>query len=148
MAADEKLDLSMLEDTLGFLVRTLQVRSFRAFDEAFGDQGLTPARHALLTIVAANPGVRQVRIATILGLHEPNMTKLVKEIEGLELIERTRSTKDARALRLTLTKRGKALMASIEEQSRQVDRQIISTLDDDETELLLRLLRKAVASVY
>lgn len=139
-----ELDLSKIEHTLGFLVRTLQVRSFRAFHAEFGSIGLTPARHAILTIIESNPGVRQVQLASILGLQEPNMTKLVKEFESSGLVQRTRRPEDARAVGLTLTDAGRDFMTGIEPRLLEFDRQTVGSLTDFEAALLKQLLLKAL----
>lgn len=141
---EQSLDLSKIENTLGFLIRTLQQRSFKAFHAEFGGIGLTPARHAILTMIGSNPGVKQVQLASVLGLHEPNMALLVKECEKGELVHRSRSKKDGRAISLTLTDKGKAFLAEIETRSAVVDRQTVQLLTDIETTLLTQLLIKAV----
>lgn len=143
-----ELDLSKLQHTLGFLVRTLQVRSFRAFHAEFSSLGLTPARHAILTVIGSNPGIRQVQIASIFGLREPNMTKLVKEFESTGLIKRTRSREDGRAVGLTLSNAGKVFMAKIEQKSLEIDRQTVSSLTNIEVALLKQLLLKALTPLW
>lgn len=141
---EQNLDLSKIENTLGFLLRTLQQKSFKAFHAEFGGIGLTPARHAILTMIGGNPGVKQVQLASILGLHEPNMALLIKECEKGGLVHRSRSKKDGRAISLTLTDKGTAFLAEIEKKSAVVDRQTVHALSDIETTLLKQLLMKAV----
>lgn len=141
---EQGLDLSKIQNTLGFLIRTLQQRSFKAFDAEFGGIGLTPARHAILTVIGANPGVKQVQLAGILGLHEPNMALLVKDSEKCGFVHKSRSKKDGRAISLTLTEAGKTFLADIEERSAIVDRQTVQALSEIETTLLRQLLIKAV----
>lgn len=147
-AKGPELDLSKLQNTLGFLLRTLQVNSFRAFHTEFGRRGLTPARHAILTVIESNPGVRQVQLASIFGLHEPNMAKLVKEFEVSGLVHRTRSKNDGRAVSLALSDKGNAFMARIEQKALEVDRQTVSSLTNIEAALLKQLLLKALTPLW
>src|SRR5271170_7057621 len=93
-------DLSIVSGTVGFLIRTCQVQTFRSFYRAFRDTGLTPASYAALAIIGANPGVRQGFLANVLVFREPNMTTLVKELSAAGLVTRRPRSADKRALGL------------------------------------------------
>lgn len=129
---------------LGYLLRLLQQRSFRDHETAFGARGLNPAKHAMLTLIRANPGIMQVQLGDVLGIHGPNVTNLVKQLKQDGLVSRKRSTEDARAFGLNLTPHGEAAVTEIEELADAVDRKCVSSLTDIELTVLKMLLHKAL----
>ena len=76
--------------------------------------GITPARLDLLhAIDDLKVRPRQTWLAKWFGVTAATMSKLVRALEGLGLVERARDPADARAFRISLTQRGLRLLRRV-----------------------------------
>ena len=141
LPADE-CDLSVLTDTFGFLIRACQVQAFRGFYQTLGNTGLTPGSYATLALIGANPGVRQGFVASLLAFREPNMARLVKELDEAGLITRQPLPHDRRATGLELTEKGREFMAGIQPRIAELEESYTQNLSAAERRTLMTLLKK------
>jgi DNA-binding MarR family transcriptional regulator len=124
---------------LEYLVRRLRVASESEIDRA----GLRP-RHVLTLTLLRDFGERpQSELATLLRIDPTNLVGLLNELEGDELIERRRSTQDRRRHTVVLTAAGVDRLAQIESVLRDVERDILGSLSDEEHTTLYTLLLRA-----
>ena len=87
--------LTPLADSLGFLLRVLQIQlteQLRTRDVL----PISPASSAALQLIAANPGIRQVDAARILVIQRSNFATLVKALVANGFIERRGTDRDKR----------------------------------------------------
>lgn len=138
----EECDLSIVSDTVAFLIRACQIQMFRGFYEEFADVGLTPASYATLAIIDTNPGIRQGFVAGLLAFREPNMTKLVRELNAAGLVKRTRLAHDARATGLHLTPKGKKFVAEANERAIRLDHSYTDMLSAEQRAALIGMLKQ------
>ena len=74
--------------------------------------GLTAARFDLLSVLVNSrrgygiPGMRQSDIRRSLGVTAPVVTRMLRALEGLGLVERWREQRDRRQIRVALTEAG------------------------------------------
>lgn len=136
-------DLGPLTASLGFLTRVIQVQINEIVRNA-GVFSLSPAKMALLKLVAVNPGIRQVDTARLMVVQESNMANLVKDLIDRGLLTRTR---EGGRMGLRVTDAGEAEIDRMKLED-VVDRQYAQALSDDEytllRELLTRLYRSAL----
>ncbi len=124
---------------LEYLVRRLRVASESEIDRV----GLRP-RHVLTLTLLRDFGERpQSELATLLRIDPTNLVGLLNELEGNGLIERRRSTQDRRKHTVVLTAAGRERLAEIEAVLRDVERDILGALSDDEHTTLYTLLLRA-----
>jgi DNA-binding MarR family transcriptional regulator len=102
------LDFPSLWQLLGFNVRMLDIRMMSAIRSRLEPTGLTPAAATVLLALADQPGLPLGQLAEALAVQTPNMTKLVKRLEGQGLIRRATPRGDRRRIALVLTAKGKA----------------------------------------
>ena len=97
--------------TPGYLVWRLSMKWRVAVDRALAPLGLTHAQYSLLASLFGlhRNGLRpsQRELADVIGLEPLYVSKLARALESDGLIERVRDTEDTRAVRLTLTDRGR-----------------------------------------
>lgn len=97
--------------TPGFLVWRLSMRWRVAVDRALAPVGLTHAQYSLMATLHGldRSGVRpsQRELADHTGLEALYVSKLARALEADGLIERVRDAADSRAVRLSLTERGR-----------------------------------------
>ena len=101
-----ELDLAALQQTPGFLIRILQLQNFEAFYPYFEALKLSPLEYAILVAVRDNKTVTQSELAGILKMQLPNLVKILSRMEETGVLKRKRSTRDKRAVELSLSAAG------------------------------------------
>lgn len=114
-----------------------QLRRFHRFSElAAAGAGLTARQHqAMLSICASEGGLLISELADRLLLRAHTMTELVDRLEKSSLVERVQDDSDRRKVRVRLTDRGLAILASLSDSHRSELRQVRPLL----TQLLSQL---------
>ena len=136
--------LGVLTDSLGFTLRLAQIKAFDDYFRSFQDIGLSPGTISVLTIIGANPGIRQGMLAKRLRIKPANMTKTIRALEEDDLVERVVPDDDRRALELSLSAKGRSLAETFAERSLRHELDSCAPLTADEREELMRLLAKYV----
>ncbi|QKV17885.1 MarR family winged helix-turn-helix transcriptional regulator [Oricola thermophila] len=139
---EEEIDLRDLTDSIGFLTRLAQVRTYEVFFEDLGSHGLRPGEFSTLLLIGRNPGIRQGLVAQTLRIKPAHMTKLIRAFEDRGLVERTIPDHDRRSVRLTLTEAGREFLGNYRESFKQHEKNLNAPLTDSELVTLRRLLRK------
>lgn len=141
-AAPQVLRTEEMDSYFGYLVRRLDNKIYVSFLAALSEEQITPARFTALSIVAANPGVRQVDIARALEVARPAALKVVNQLIALGLIETHLIPSDKRIGALALTAKGQAKLEAYRRAVREHEDRICQPLDAQERETLTALLRK------
>lgn len=141
---DDAIDMREICDSIGFLTRLAQVRTYDTFFEDLGQFGLRPGEYSTLLLIARNPGIRQGILAQALCIKPAHMTKLVRTFEDRGLVERTIPDHDRRSVHLDLTDAGHAFVAQHRQAFSRHEKRLNSTLSADELRALKLLLRKYV----
>lgn len=138
----ERLRMSVLGATMGFMVRVVQVQIFQAYYERFGKSGLTTGEFSALAAIRENPGVRQGALASAMMIKRSNMTKLVQSLERDGLIVRRAAEDDARSVNLDLTVKGHRTIEAALPDIEAFNRDVTNALSAPERQVLLGLLGK------
>jgi DNA-binding MarR family transcriptional regulator len=140
--APQVLRTEQMEAYFGYLVRRLDNKIMASFLATLAEEEITPARFTALSIIGANPGVRQVDIARALEVARPAALKVVNQLIDLGLVEAHPIPSDKRIGALALSAKGQAKLASFEEAVRAHEQRICEPLTRQEQDTLTRLLRK------
>ena len=140
----DALDYGPLGESLGFLLRLAQLRSFAAFYKDMGDLGIRPGEMTLLMVLAENPGVRQGVLAKALRIKRAHMTKMVHGMEAEGLVRRTVPEDDKRSVELWLTEAGAARVEAVRPDFSRHEARAPGRLTEAQAEELKRLLRRYV----
>ncbi len=108
------IELGRLENSLGYRLRVAQLRIFGAFSEVASAHELTPSQFAVLLLIEANPGIKQIELAEVLDLDRSSVLRLVDRCEAAKLVRRGSSKADRRIAPPVLTARGRALLEKLE----------------------------------
>jgi DNA-binding MarR family transcriptional regulator len=112
-----------------------------------GRHGLHPTQAQILALLAARPGgLRLGQLATQLGVTSATTSDSVTALEHKQLVRRSPSPDDARAIQVDLTATGRREAIAISEWPDAM-LHVVDDLDDDEQALLLRLLVKIIRSL-
>ncbi len=137
------LDTRALDRSLTLNLRLASVRVTRRIEPAFRDGELSSVELIALTLIQANPGIRQGHLAATLLLKPAHMTKLIQSLQDQRLIERATPVDDRRAVELHLSPRGQLLATAERERVDAFEgRMQAGLLSPAEQRQLLKLLKK------
>lgn len=138
------LNLTALQQTPGFMIRILQIQIFEEFFSYFSSLGISPAEHSSLIVIRDNPWATQSEIAGALRIQLPNFVKILLKLEADGLIKRRRSSKDKRAVELTLTAKGEGAARQASEMAKAFNRLTLSPLNESKQQQFLQMLTQLV----
>ena len=101
---------------------------------------------SLLQVVAAAPGIRPSEIASAQDVHPSQVTRQVRELESLGLVQVTADTADRRSCRVTLTPAGSGELQSLTEEGLNRFGLFVADWEAEEVQMLTSLLQKLEAS--
>jgi DNA-binding MarR family transcriptional regulator len=133
-------DLGGLDALVGYVVRRAQLWMVQDFRRALKGLGITPAQFSVLRVIAANPGVSQVRVAEALAIERARLVQMIDSLEAAGYVERTRSATDRRSHALRLTEPGAALIERTHGALEAHERNIVARIGAREKEDLRRIL--------
>jgi DNA-binding MarR family transcriptional regulator len=121
-------------------------RRMRSESESEIERFSMRARHVIALTLLRDFGERpQSELAVMLRIDPTNLVGLLNELEDGSLIERRRSALDRRRHTVALTAQGAQLLAEIEEVLLDVERRVLTALDDDQRTSLYQLLQRATS---
>lgn len=141
--ADE-VGFGPLPSYLGYLLRRAQGRVFADFAQALGGE-ISPGEFGLLTLVAENPGITQVRLAAALGLDKSTLSPALARLTRRGLLRRERLPSDGRLQALRLAPGAEAAHAAMRARVEAHEARIAAALEPAERAELMRLLRLVAA---
>jgi DNA-binding MarR family transcriptional regulator len=138
------VDLDILENTLSFYIRSINLAVSRDLDERL--DGLEVARGTgkitTLLMVDRHPGIRPSIIAKM-SLHDRSaMARLVDQMEEQGLLKRSVSAEDGRAQELFITRKGAALADRVRGLVNKQSREFFHFVSKDEQKLVIGILRR------
>ena len=107
------------------------------------DIGMT----AVLNFVDEHSNVKSKEISDYMNVSSARMTKLLHKLETKDLIEKTTSTLDNRAVSIKLTNNGKEKINKLKLNKRKLIEQIIDDIGLDELEQHLKTMNKINNSI-
>jgi DNA-binding MarR family transcriptional regulator len=107
--------------------------------------GLHVGQEMVLIELWQADGLRGGELACRLGVEPPTVTKMLRRLEDLGLLERRPDPADARSFRVYLTERGRALEDPVLRRWEQAEARTFGVLEPSERRELGRLLRKVRA---
>jgi len=85
-------------------------KAHRAYVGALlAEHGLHVGQEMVLLELWQEDGLRGGELAVRLGIEPPTVTKMLRRLEGCDLVERSQDPADARSFRVQLTEKGRAL---------------------------------------
>jgi len=140
-----EVDLDVLENTLSFYIRTVNIAVSRDLDDRL--EGLDVARGTgkitTLLLVDSHPGIRPSVVAQLILKDRSAMGKLVDQMEGHGLLTRSVSAEDSRALELYITPKGAELAEKVRGLVTKQSADFFEFIPEDEQKQLMDILRRA-----
>jgi DNA-binding MarR family transcriptional regulator len=139
-----ELDLTALRQTPGFMIRILQLQNFEAFYPYFEALKLSPLEYAILVAVRDNKTVTQSELAGVLKMQLPNLVKILSRMEETGVLKRKRSTRDKRAVELSLSAAGERRADEAGRLGERFNAHTLSALSKPEQTAFLQMLVRLV----
>ncbi|WP_051340909.1 MarR family winged helix-turn-helix transcriptional regulator [Azospirillum halopraeferens] len=108
-AGDDAVDLGILAESTGFLLKRAQMAVFHDFIRTCAVEDVRPAQFSVLIIIDRNPGLKQSQVSRALSIKRTNFVPLLDGLEERGLVRRKPAPNDRRSYALHLTAKGRAL---------------------------------------
>jgi DNA-binding MarR family transcriptional regulator len=128
------------EGHLGYLVRQANVAVRAAMEKALSGLDVTPPQFAVLTMIAAYPGLSGADLARLTFLTPQTINVIVRNLEKGGTIEKSAHAVHGRILRLTATPKGQALLRRCRARVMEVEDRIAGLVGRDEEKVVRRWL--------
>ena len=136
------MDAAFLQSLLGYNARRASLAIIEQFHVDMANFDLRPVDFSVLSLIRHNPGTTSRQLCQALNILPPNMVVFLKNFEKRQLVERTPHPTDGRAMGLTLTESGEALIQAAEKTAMDSGLKATSALTEIERQTLARLLQK------
>lgn len=136
----DQVSVGALAPLVGYHLRRAWGAFSADFSAAMDGTGLRQVPFAVLSVVAANPGINQGAVGRTLSIKRANMVALINELVDKGLIDRAVDSNDRRAFSLTPTGEGKTLLAEAVNRIEQHEQRMLADLSAKERATLLDLL--------
>ena len=141
-ARESDIELDVLDETLSFFVRSINIAVSRDWDARVAD--LPPVRGVgkvtAMLLISRHPGIRPSVIADIAMKDRSEMGRILDGLVADGLIERRPSATDARARALFLTAGGEEMAAKIRGRVRE-SRDFLGDIDEETYRAVMAPLR-------
>ena len=134
------VDLGGLTGHLGYLVRRAQLWIFQDFIRTLAILDIRPAEYSVLTVIGRNAGLKQMALASTLGIERARLVHLLDRLERRGLVQRRASATDRRSHALHLTAKGRKMLARIEVLASEHEQHVVARVGGEHHKELLRLL--------
>jgi DNA-binding MarR family transcriptional regulator len=127
----------------GHLLRRAQQIAVSIFYDEMGDE-LTPVQYAILSRLAAHPGIDQVSLAGLAAIDTSTGATVCARLEEKGLLERKVIPHNRRQRALTVTAAGARLLEALEPGAQRLRDRLLAPLSVEEQALFMGLLAKLV----
>ncbi|KJY70214.1 MarR family transcriptional regulator [Vibrio coralliilyticus] len=135
------------QSSFGWLINVVANDAAKTFDTELKKHGLTIALWPTLMCLWEEEGVTQRDIAQKSKVENSTTTRTLDKLENLGLVERQPDPNSRRAFRIYLTDEGRALKETLVPIPMAINQKLLSSLEPEERDEIIRLLQKMVAAV-
>lgn len=136
-----------LRNSLGYVVAQLARRLTGELAGRLAPHGLTPPRWAVLAALWEREGQSQAELTRLLGTDGATLNGVLDRLGKQGLVRRERDPRDGRLQRVYLTGPAHGLEADLPPLAQAVNERALAGFSSAERELLLDLLRRALANL-
>lgn len=138
------VDLDVLEDTLSFYIRSVNLALSRDLDERLDgfDVARGTGKITTLLLVDSHPGIRPSVIAQLILKDRSAMGRIVDHLEDHGLLRREVSADDSRAQELYITQKGAALAVEVRAIITKQSSDFFAGMPEQDQKLILDILKR------
>jgi len=139
-----EVDLGMLPDLIGFMLRRAQIAVFQEVFPLFAEVDIRPAQFSVLVVIERNPGLTQSQVSAALGIKRTNFVALLDSLEQRGLAERQAAAGDRRSHALHLTDHGRVVMRRLRQLVDIQERRLVGRIGESGSRQLIGLLHRLI----
>lgn len=143
---DFDLEVSDLEDLIGYNLKRASIAVQKHFRLAVGQDGLSARVLTALALTVKFPNITQSELARMLGIERSGLVAVVDELEARAYLRRAPVPGDRRVQALIPTEAGRAAYCATLRLVRAHEAELFQDLSPDERRLLLGLLKRIRAA--
>lgn len=136
----DQVSIGVLAPLTGYHLRRASTAFVADFNTAMEGSGLRQVPFAVLSVVAANPGINQGAVGRVLGIKRANMVALINELVDRGLVNRGVDPNDRRAFSLAPTSAGEVALADAVQRIQEHEQRMLVDLGAQDRATLLDLL--------
>ena len=129
-----------LHNVPSHLMRRAHFKAEELFAKAFPDEFVTPRQKAALVLLYQNPGLNQNTLSEYLVMDRNTVTEMIRRMISSELIERKRSSTDARSYQLFVAPAGMALLNRVMPLDASVEDALLAPLPEEYRDIFVKCL--------
>ena len=133
---------SDLEGLIGYNLKRAYVIVSNDFRRSMGTNGFLPRVFSALSLIVHFPNITQSELARKLGLERSGLVAIIDELESRKFVSRQAVPGDRRVQALAPTAAGKTAYYHAREVARAHEEKLLGHLTQEESEMLVGLLRK------
>ncbi len=141
---DKKKGLPALEKSPSHLLHRALQLALDIYADEQGEGGVTQRQYAVLAAVEAYEGLTQTDLVRTTGIDRSTLADMVARMIVKGLLERQRSTADARANAVSLTPAGRVALAEAKPKMAAADARLLRLLSSAKREALTAGLRELI----
>lgn len=134
--------LDLLKDSLGYAIKSAQIRTYEKLFQMLGPNAISPARLTALSIISTRSGINQSELADALRITRASVVKVIDTLESLGFVERQSMAGDRRSYALVVTAQGKNELLGMRQRMDAYELAISARLSTAERAQLMALLAK------
>jgi DNA-binding MarR family transcriptional regulator len=134
-----------IEETVTYVLSRVSTSFRSSLERSMETIGLHSGQVFVLLELWKQDGLRQVDLATRLGVSTPTVNKMVLGLIDAGLASRKRLEDDARSTRIFLTQAGGEIRSSVETEWHELEENTVTGLTEAERLILFELLTKMKA---
>ena len=135
-----------LADSPSHLMHRVLQLALDIYAEEAGDGGPTQRQFAVMEAVSVKSGLTQTDLVKATGIDRSTLADLVARMTTKGLLARERSSLDARAMAVSLSAEGQALLEAARPRVEAADKRIMGLLPKAKRDVFLELLSELAAS--
>lgn len=133
-------------DRVGWLIHSLHRYNVSYLFQRMEDLDIGPGQFHMLMMLDRQDGVSQRSLSEMSRIDETTVARSIRRLVDGDYIVRERDESDQRAYVIRLTGKGRKVIETLDEISREFDSEIFDGFDESERERTLELLRRMVAN--
>jgi MarR family transcriptional regulator, lower aerobic nicotinate degradation pathway regulator len=135
-----------LADSASFMLARLGVDARRRLADALAHEGLRFGDYAAIALLGQLESAPQQTLSRTLSIDRSSVVDIVDRLEACGAAERRPDPSDRRRYAVSLTGRGRAILARCTAVAEAVDGELLASLDEAERAALVRLLGQVAAA--
>ncbi len=132
----------LLSRFLGTHLRATHTVALAALERAFATFRMSPTRYSILVHAGERPGITQTRLAELVGADRTTIVPMLRGMERLGYVRRTRARHDRRATEVRITASGRAIVRRLVPLAEEHERRMVEGLSTAEQAALLKALER------